>query len=102
MNRLPDGTKFKFKSRYFVQGDKQIEGVDYFVTCTPVFQWSKNGLVITMLLANGWTTQQVDYTNAIKQTDLKQEIYIESPKVFLRNNTKDLVFRQSIWFKTRS
>ena len=67
MKRLPSGTNSKVKSRYCVHGDKQIEGVDYFDTYAPVVQWSTVRLVITMVLANNWTTRQVDYTNAFAQ-----------------------------------
>ena len=93
MKRLPSGTKSKVKSRYCVHGDKHIEGVEYFDTYAPVVQWSTVRLVITMVLANNWTTRQVDYTNAFAQDDLKEEVYIEPPKGFLRKDKKDSVLR---------
>ena len=46
-----------------------------------------------MVLANGWTTRQVDYTNAFTQAELKEEVYIEPPKGFQRKDKKDLVLR---------
>ena len=38
--RYPDGQVKKFKARFFAQGDKQIEGVDFFETYTPVVSWN--------------------------------------------------------------
>ena len=44
-----------------------------------------------MVLANGRTTRQVDYTNAFTQAELKEEVYIEPPKGFQRKDKKNLV-----------
>ena len=44
-----------------------------------------------MVLSNNWTTHQVDYTNAFILAELKEEMYIEPPKGFLRKDKKDLV-----------
>ena len=93
LKRLPDGSPLKFKARYCVRGDKRIIGVDYFETYAPVVQWSTIRLVLTMVLSHGWVTRQVDYTNAFTQADLKEEVYIESPKGFERKDKKDMVLK---------
>jgi Reverse transcriptase (RNA-dependent DNA polymerase) len=38
--RAPDGKILKHKARYFVQGDQQVAGVDYFESYVPVTMWS--------------------------------------------------------------
>ena len=91
LKRFTDGTRSKFKSRYCVRGNKQIEGVDPFDTYSQVVQWSTFRLVLTMVFANNWTTRQVDYPNIFGQVNLKEEVYIERPRGFLRNAKKDLV-----------
>ena len=93
LKRLPDGSPLKYKARYCVRGDKQVAGIDYFETYAPVVQWSNIRLVLTMVLANGWTTKQVDYTNAFTQAKLSEEVYIESPKGFQRKDKKDQVIK---------
>ena len=93
LKRLLDGSPLKFKARYCVRGNKQIAGVDYFETYAPVVQWSTIRLVLTMVLSHGWVTRQVDYTNAFTQADLKEEVYIESPKGFERKDKKDMVLK---------
>jgi hypothetical protein len=93
LKRLPDGSPSRFKARYCVRGDQQTEGVDYFETYAPVVQWSTVRMVLTMILANGWATKQVDYTNAFAQADLEEEVYIEPPKGFGRKDGIDMVLR---------
>ena len=82
LKRLPDGTPLKFKARYCVRGDLQTEGVDYFDTYAPVVQWATVRMVLSLILTNGWSTKQVDYTNAFAQADLAEEVYIEPPRGF--------------------
>jgi hypothetical protein len=42
----------------------QQEGVDYFETYAPVVQWSTIIMLLALVLREGWSTLQVDYTNA--------------------------------------
>ena len=46
-----------------------------------------------MVLTRGWVTHQVDYINAFTQVELKEEVYIESPKKFAWKEKKDMVLR---------
>jgi hypothetical protein len=66
LKRLPDGTPSKYKARLFVRGDLQKEGVDFFETYAPVWQWSTMRMILTIVL-EGWATNQVDYKNAFAQ-----------------------------------
>jgi len=40
LKRFPDLLLNKFKARFYVRGDCQIHGVDYFETWAPVVHWS--------------------------------------------------------------
>jgi hypothetical protein len=75
LKRLPDGSASKFKARYYVRGDMQQEGVDYFETYAPVVQWSTIRMLLKLVLREGWSNHQVDYTNAFPQAELKEEVY---------------------------
>ena len=77
MKRLPDGSPLKYKARYCVRGDVQKEGMHYFETYAPVVQWSTIWLVLTMILSNGWSKKQDDYTNAFVQADITEKVYID-------------------------
>ena len=46
-----------------------------------------------MVLANGWVTKQVDYTNAFAQATLNEKVYIEQPKGFARKDEHNLVLK---------
>ena len=93
LKRLPDGSPLKFKARYCVRGDLQREGVDFFDTYAPVVQWSTIRMLLTLTLSKGWTTKQVDYTNAFAQATLKETVFIEPPKGFSRKDGLDLVLK---------
>ena len=60
----------------------QTEGVDFFETYAPVVQWSTIRLLLSTVLTEGWTTRQVDYTNAFAQAELREEGYVECPRMF--------------------
>ena len=82
LKRLPDGTPYHFKARFCARGDLQKEGIDFFETYAPVVLWSTIRLLLLTVLTEGWTTRQVDYTNAFAQADLKEEVYLEYPCMF--------------------
>ena len=93
LKRLPDGAPLKYKARYCVRGDLQREGIDFFDTYAPVVQWSTIRMLLTLTLNKGWTTKQVDYTNAFAQAALKETVYIEPPKGFGRRDGLDRVLK---------
>lgn len=45
-------------------------------------QWSTIRLLLSTVLTEGWTTRQVDYINAFAQAELKEEVYVEFPRLF--------------------
>ena len=96
---LPDGTAYRHKARFCARGDMQIEGVDFFETYAPVVQWSTIRLLLSTVLTEGWTTRQVDYTNAFAQAELKEDVYVECPRLFGPASGKDKVLhlRKSLY-----
>ena len=81
LTRLPDGTAHCHKARFCARGDLQKEGVDFFETYAPVVQWSTVRLLLSTVLTEGWTTRQVDYTSVFAQAELKEEVYVNHPKM---------------------
>ena len=59
VKRYPDGRFRKFKARFCDQGDRQIEGVDYFKKYAPVVSWSTVRLMLVLAASCGLETQQV-------------------------------------------
>jgi hypothetical protein len=79
VKRYPDGRFRKFKARYCVRGDKQLEGVDYFQTYAPVVSWLTVRMLLIVSAVSNLTTVQVDYDNAFAQATLEENIYLKLP-----------------------
>lgn len=56
-------------------------------------QWYTVRLILCHTLINGWTTKQVDYTNAFAQAELSENVYIERLKGFPHRDGKDTVLK---------
>ena len=86
IKRFPDGLVRKLKARFCVQGDKQIEGVDFFDTFAPVVQWSTVRLLLVLSLTLNLATKQVDYVSAFCQAPIDEDVYVEPPLGWRRLN----------------
>ena len=75
--RYPDDRIRKYKARFSVRGYKQVYGVDFDETYTPVVQWSMVRMLFTLALSLGFKTCQVDYSNAFVQADIDEEVYCD-------------------------
>ena len=94
--RYPDGSLKKYKARFCVRGDQQIDGVDVFETYAPVVSWITVRLLMILSITMGLYTQQVDYTNAFCQAPLDQVVYVELPRGFERKHMV-LELQQSVY-----
>ena len=57
IKRTPSGDVSKFKARFCVRGDKQVEGVDYFESYAPVVSWSVVRTLLCLSIQNNWATK---------------------------------------------
>jgi hypothetical protein len=80
--RYPDGSVRKLKARFWVGGDEQLEGVDYFNTYAPVVTWTIVRILFILSSILGLATTQVDYTAAFVHADVVEDVYIEMPKSY--------------------
>jgi hypothetical protein len=74
--RYPDGSVRKLKAWFYVRGDKQVEGVDYFNTYAPVVTWTIVRILLILSSILGLATTQVDYTAAFVHADVGEDVYI--------------------------
>jgi hypothetical protein len=95
LKRYPDGLPKKFKARFCVRGDRQVEGVDYDETWAPVVQWTTVRAMMILPLKQGMATAQADITAAFVHAPLKphEEIYVEQPKGFVYGEPGELVLK---------
>jgi hypothetical protein len=49
----------------------QKEGIYYFETYAPVVSQSTTHMLLTLVLRKGWSTRQVDCTNAFAQAEMQ-------------------------------
>ena len=87
--RSPDGEVPKYKARFCVRGDMQVENEDYFGSYSPVVQWSTIQLLLVMSIIHNLHTRQVEYVNAFAQAPLKEEVYIEMPQGLTTGDGED-------------
>ena len=64
LKRFPDGSAKKFKGRFCACGDKQIQGIDFFETYSPVVQWTTIRLMLILECVLGLVSKQGDVTCA--------------------------------------
>ena len=94
--RYPDGLLKKFKARFCVRGDQQVDGVDVFETFAPVVVWITVRILLILSMILSLETQQVDYTNAFCQAPLDQTVFVELPAGFELPN-EVLLLQKSVY-----
>ena len=84
LKRYPDGLIKKFKARLYARGDMQLEGIDFFETCTPVFQWTTVRLMLIIEVLLGLRSKQGDFTGAFLHSDLgkDEKVFFDMPRGF--------------------
>ena len=98
--QFPDGSIQKLKAWLCVRGDKQVPGVDFTESYSPVVQWTSICLILILSLVLNWQMVQMDYTNAFAQSTLAEEVYMEIPKDFMtsdKNNDYVLKLNKSLY-----
>ncbi len=99
IKRYPDGSVKKFKARFCAQGDRQLEGVDYFETWAPVVQWSTIRLALIIALKLGYCSVQCNITavfiHALLPDD--EQIYVQQPRGFAQKPNHVLCLQRSLY-----
>lgn len=85
--RFPDGRIKKFKARFCARGDRQVEGVDFFETWSPVVQWQTVRLMLVLSSMLDLKSAQADITAAFVHADLpeSEQVYVHQPRGFKVN-----------------
>jgi Reverse transcriptase (RNA-dependent DNA polymerase) len=69
----PDGRLRKYKAKFCMRDDWQVEGVDYMDKYSPVASWSMVHMLMTLAIKENIATCQVDFSNAFVQSYLNQD-----------------------------
>ena len=78
-----DGTIDKYKARLVIKGYRQLEGIDYFDTYSPVSSKTSIRIIIALAALYDLEIHQMDVKTAFLNGDLEEEIYMEQPEGFI-------------------
>jgi hypothetical protein len=74
-----DGQISRYKARLISKVFRQVHGIDYDETFSPVAKMDSIRLTLSIAVAKGWKVHQMDMKNAFLNGDLSEEIYMEQP-----------------------
>ena len=82
----------KFKARLNVHGGKQIKGLDYFETYSPVATWVVIRFIIIICSILKWNSKQIDFKYTFPQASIEHCMYMNLPAgIKPTNDNKDYV-----------
>ena len=74
------GTIDRYKARVVARGFRQVEGIDYFETFSPVASYPTIRTFLSIAAAREWEIQQCDAVTAFLNAPLDEEIYVKPPE----------------------
>jgi len=86
-----DGSVDRYKARLVANGMKQVHGVDYLGTFSPVVHPLSIRLVLALAVSNNWSIHQIDVSNAFLHGRLDERIIVAQPPGFCDKNSPDSV-----------
>ncbi|CEG37394.1 af434192_2gag and pol [Plasmopara halstedii] len=73
------GQVVRYKARLVAKGFKQKFGVDFFETYSAVASMNSIRVVLAVVVAMGYVTEQLDVDTAFLNSNLTEEVYMEVP-----------------------
>jgi len=80
--RIDTQEVYKWKARLNFDGRKQIKGVNYWETYSPVATWESIRFVLIQSLIEGFQMRQIDFVQAYTQAKPECDMYMKVPKGF--------------------
>ena len=74
------GEVYKHKARLNLDGSKQVQGLDYDQTYSPMASWPAIRLLLALTLTEGWSTWQIDSVRAFPQAPMHVKQCMRLPK----------------------
>ncbi|KAI2513027.1 hypothetical protein MHU86_1318 [Fragilaria crotonensis] len=73
---------YKWKARLNAHGGKQVQGINFWETYSPVVNWTSIRLHLILALLSGHRTRQINFILAYPQADAECDMYMEIPQGF--------------------
>ncbi|KAK9135050.1 hypothetical protein Syun_014380 [Stephania yunnanensis] len=78
-----DGSINRYKARLVAKGFKQVPGIDFDETYSPVVKSSTIRIILSLAVQFNWPLRQVDINNAFLNGNLVEEVYTNQPMGFV-------------------
>ncbi|KAD5961638.1 hypothetical protein E3N88_13111 [Mikania micrantha] len=83
----------KFKARLVVKGYAQQKGINYNEVFAPVARWDTIRTLVAVAAHNSWVVKQLDVKSAFLHGELKETIFVEQPKGFVKTGAETKVYK---------
>ncbi|GJT41838.1 ribonuclease H-like domain, reverse transcriptase, RNA-dependent DNA polymerase [Tanacetum coccineum] len=88
-----NGNIIKHKARLVAKGYIQQHGIDFEEVFAPVARMETIRLLLAITANNKWKVHHLDVKSAFLHGDLKEEVYVTQPEVFLKGQDNGKVYR---------
>ena len=82
MKHNEDGSFKKCKARFVAKGFSQLEGRDFFETCSPTARMPTIRILLNLAAQYQVKPRQIDIKTAYLNADIEEDIYMEQPEAF--------------------
>ena len=93
IKRNSDGSINKHKSRLVGKYYIQRHGIDFEEVFAPIAHIETFRFIIALAASNGWEVHQLDVKTTFLHRELKEDVYVTQPKVFVVSGSENKVYK---------
>jgi hypothetical protein len=83
-----NGNPIRYKARYVAKGFKQVQGVDYFDTYSPVTRMTTIRTFLAIAALEDWELESMDVETAFLNAKVNEEVFVAQPEGFVHLDEK--------------